>query len=423
MTTIVNPVNVRAYQFKTIFDSRPGAVPVRNFTSFVDYTLDYELHGHDTPGWRWAISHGGAPFGDLIANRVELTASHAHHYMAVLPIYFVNGEWRQMYIVGETATGFSNCLLPFSYGAPSLSAINSAKAKYVQKATNIHRAVQGGVVFGELKETIHMIHGAASLLGGGITSYFGVLKKARRSLRNASKTTKLEFLRNQYLTYTYGWGPLVSDIKSGAEALARYRLQRPERTPVRANASEEKQISKTQWGGTIGSLGFGCRNQVTDLTDCVIYGAYDTSVPESSHPFDLSGLGLRDFIPTIWELIPYSFLVDYFTNIGTIISAYSYVNTGVVYSGMTTKVTRTCRATDYDAQLTNIPVSVNPLDPHNGVIESFSTGENAWVSMTIHRIKNPDLTPSFQVSLGGLSPRRILNIVALLPNFRKLTPF
>jgi hypothetical protein len=42
----------------------------------------------------------------------------------------------------------------------------------------------------------------------------------------------------------------------------------------------------------------------------------------------LLGFRWEDFIPTVWELIPYSFLVDYFTNIGDVLSAWSHQDFG-----------------------------------------------------------------------------------------------
>lgn len=416
------PQTVRTTQTKQIADSRPSG-GLSTFHSFVDYNLDWSWSGGDNPGWRWAIRHGGAPFGDFSGFRQELQPGSAVWSHTVLPIYFENGNWVQRYSVVTTAYGFSNCLLPLSYGTASSDAINSAKAIYASKADNLHRAVQGGVVFGELRETIHAFHHVSSGLGKVLSGYFSNLKKGRRSLRKASKSSKLNFIRQEYLGFTYGWAPLASDVKSGAEAVARLSLERPERTPVRAKAGREQLVSKTAWGGTIGDNGFSCVNNLIDTTEVHLYGAYDTSVAESSTPSTLFGLNaIKDFVPTIWELIPYSFLVDYFSNIGKIIEAYSYCNSGLIYSGMSIKVVRKCRATDYVYYTTNIPVSLDPLDPHQGEIETVSAGENAWVSETMTRVKNPDLVPDFQVYLP-FKNRQYLNIIALLPNFRKLTPF
>jgi hypothetical protein len=37
----------------------------------------------------------------------------------------------------------------------------------------------------------------------------------------------------------------------------------------------------------------------------------------------LLGVSWEDLIPTAWELIPYSFLIDYFTNIGDVLEGWS----------------------------------------------------------------------------------------------------
>lgn len=36
---------------------------------------------------------------------------------------------------------------------------------------------------------------------------------------------------------------------------------------------------------------------------------------------DLFGFSAKEFVPTLWELLPWSFLVDYFTNVGDILDA------------------------------------------------------------------------------------------------------
>jgi hypothetical protein len=424
MTTTYSSLTKRYTQSSTTVTGDPNADPkFWSSTGFTEWVFETSVNGEDTPGWRKLIKAGGAPFGNLTSYRTKSVGGSASFHRLTQVIRWIDGHWEHYFDVNTTASGFPNALVPLSYGILSSSVVNSAKAKYVQRAAELRRAIQGGVVLGELRETVHMIMGTAHLLGSGLTGYYNALKKGRRSLRKAGKKTKTEFIREQYLQYTYGWGPLISDIKSGANALVRYQNARPERTPVRANATGDTLVSRTPYSGTIGDHGFSCANYITDRTECWLYGAYDTRTSESSSPASLAGMSWRDFVPTVWELIPYSFLIDYFTNIGNIITALSYAKTGAIYSGMTTKATRTVEVKEIDYSVINIDMSLDPLDPHNGVHETFSTGKNAWVTEQTVRVKNPDLTPSFEVSLKGLSPHRILNIIALLPNFRNLTPF
>ncbi len=61
-----------------------------------------------------------------------------------------------------------------------------------------------------------------------------------------------------------------------------------------------------------------------------LYGAIGLEELGSIPPFRQNfGLTLDEFIPTVWELIPYSFLVDYVTNIGAIIDGYSLNKSGL----------------------------------------------------------------------------------------------
>jgi hypothetical protein len=412
----------RLFQSSEFVDTQPGNTPSGHSTLFASYLDDDSLIGQDNPGWRRMIATGGAPFGALTGRRTKSYETYARFKHRDLPIQFVNGRWQQNYSYQYVAEGHF-AMESISYPNEVTRIVNSAKAKYIQKAANMRRSVQGGVVLGELKETLHMIQDTAHLLGRGLTGYFSALKKGRRSLRKSSKKTKLNFLRQQYLQYTYGWGPLTSDIKAGAEAVARLRLSRPERSLVRVHEAGDNFVRETPTNFTIGNHNVGCNIRIRDITDCHIYGAYDTSVPESNSPATLFGLSMKDFVPTIWELIPYSFLVDYFTNIGTIIEAFSYVNTGLIYSGMTTVNSREASLGNILPTLTNQAVDLNPLNPKPGIEETFYTGKNAWKTQKISRIKNPDLYPTFSSKLDKMNARRVLNIVALLPNFRKLTPF
>jgi cell division protein FtsL len=50
---------------------------------------------------------------------------------------------------------------------------------------------------------------------------------------------------------------------------------------------------------------------------------------------ELSGISLDRIVPTLWELTPYSFLADYFVNLGDILSAAVQSTVGVVWTNHT----------------------------------------------------------------------------------------
>lgn len=407
-------------------DKDPLTPAVQKSSGYVKYSATDSVIGEDHPNWRQIIRARGNAMGVVSASRLTDLEARASYSNYSYPIKQVSGVWVPN---GYTATLFEGdpaCLGdPFSAPAHDLSAVNQAKAKYAQKVYAAQTSIMGGVVLGELRETLHMIRHPANALAKSVTSYYNTLKSMRRSLKKASNKKKQSAIRQTYLEYTYGWGPLMSDVKSGAEALSRIVNEGPKRVHVRAFGSSDGVVYITPYGGSVGSNGFGCNWHDVYKTKCTIYGAYDVQLEKTvgQRAIAITGMRLSDFLPTVWELIPYSFLVDYFTNIGDIILAASTPYSGAVYVGQSTKtrMERTCK--DYTFSVHNTPISTDPSNPHGGQTEILNLGKNSCALERFDRIASPNLMPSFEFTLGGLSPRRILNVVALLPNFRKLTPF
>jgi len=131
------------------------------------------------------------------------------------------------------------------------------------------------------------------------------------------------------------------------------------------------------------------------LTDVVFMG--------STHTF-----GLTEVAESAWELVPFSFVVDWFTNLGKLISAWA-PNPGfsVVGSWVKTEI-----STVYDCYPTEIVNIGTPWSPSSS--GTFS-GSYMEIHKTITREPSPSIPwlPSFDVNLDML---KLLDIVMLLRN-------
>jgi hypothetical protein len=166
-------------------------------------------------------------------------------------------------------------------------------------------AVQGIVIGGELKSTLNLLKSPL----GGISRL--IHKGSRRRLRSSEIYNAAS---NSWLSARYGWRPILYDIEDIMSAVnERHRR----RTTVRANRS--------------GSNTFSVETTETQMahSNCTVvrdgtrnYDVRTGAIVEVSPDFAYSaGVRLRDIPRSVWDLLPYSFVADWFFNIGDYIDA------------------------------------------------------------------------------------------------------
>lgn len=143
--------------------------------------------------------------------------------------------------------------------------------------------------------------------------------------KKVEKTVKQK-LADEWLAFSFGLSPLVSDIATAAEAVARYNLDLRQRTKVRGYGEDVQPVSQTAWR----DLPFGLGHLEALVTErlqkrcTVIYrGQLAASDREITDPYrnisrmtETFGFTAEQFVPSIYNLIPYSWFVDYFSNLG-----------------------------------------------------------------------------------------------------------
>jgi hypothetical protein len=226
----------------------------------------------------------------------------------------------------------------------SVKAENLALARWNAKAAEVNRQFQGGVFFAELTKTLHGLRHPAEALFGGIRKYhtavtklrrrmipadFDTFKRARRRLVSKSFSNAATGL---WLEHSFHWLPLMYDIQGAMSALEHTFQRLPsEFLKVSARDVQLETVTGSQFQNGIMSWS----EKIVDTYGASVrmYGRVRVGTRLPYWP-DSKALGydIRSFVPTVWELIPYSWAVDYFTNIGDILYGFSQGGQDVMWS-------------------------------------------------------------------------------------------
>lgn len=125
---------------------------------------------------------------------------------------------------------------------------------------------------------------------------------------------------NAHLELIFGWKPLVHDIQDSFKALSAAGVPR----------FPSLQVARARWAGGYSYSEVHNAPSLMGMTDWTDYGDYLCKVTCNAgvlytidHPNQTSvmqqafGLGASDILPSAWELVRLSWLVDYFVNVGS----------------------------------------------------------------------------------------------------------
>jgi len=193
-------------------------------------------------------------------------------------------------------------------------------ALYVQTAASaLYSSGWDALTFlSEFHKTVQLVRSAINRfrdLLANFEQYYSRLSKAVKVRKTVSA------LLQEWLEFRYGWRLLVYDIQDINEALK--GLKEKSRT-----RNKQRVGSNFSW--------------VDDMSTFREYGSSTQTYTDVRH-VDLSVRGsiIADFVPaeisinpfiTAWEVIPYSFVLDWFWNIGQSISAISFLTLNTQYT-------------------------------------------------------------------------------------------
>ncbi|DAD50066.1 TPA_asm: maturation protein [ssRNA phage Gephyllon.2_13] len=225
--------------------------------------------------------------------------------------------------------GLEASWIPTHLSVNSASAENKALTKLYSAIKSQQQQMSGFSFLGELRETIHGIRKPADALVTGLNRYFNSVQKYKKGIRHrtvaAKKRAIVDISTGLWLEASFGWLPLLQDVKGIAETLARFQYdKRHER--VRGFGQDSDRSLST--GRTVVHVEISAdyvtfkETKYTVIYRCGIRA--DDSLPplgSINRLRELCGFNLQDFIPSLYQITPNSWLLDYFTNIGDIVEA------------------------------------------------------------------------------------------------------
>jgi len=284
------------------------------------------------------------------------------------------------------------------------SAKNQALTNLYQNLASIESTFKGMVVAGELPKLFAMVRNPARSLRQGIGDYLGALRS--RVPRRASRATKRKIVADTYLEYAYGWKPTVHDLDDAFKQFYKSKAVWPLHQMVVGTGSSEVATAPYAGTGTYVGVPVTCRVQRVDTYIAKYYGIYSQSGRGLSdvHRY---GWNPTEFVPTLWELIPGSFLVDYFTNIGDILSSWSYRFLGLNWTAQT--LVTIASAESVDGRIVEQADTAEWRYDYTGSLGSARVTRKSFT-----RSPTSDAVyPSLELQVPGFSSTKWLNMAAL----------
>jgi len=167
-----------------------------------------------------------------------------------------------------------------------------------------------GVAFGELRETAELFEHTAQRTAGVIRALRRKNPKLFLKALGWSKHQPSKSMANDYLEFTYGFRPFLSDLHGAAKALEN-RPQDHWKVTVKARQS----IKLDGEYGLVTAIGNPDKCVVKLKGETGSYVRIDAA-PVSPGLITLASLGVTNPIDVAWELLPLSFVVDWFFPLG-----------------------------------------------------------------------------------------------------------
>ena len=227
-------------------------------------------------------------------------------------------------------------------------------------------------------------------------------READRLKRSVRKQPPDKRLATHWLEIQYGWKPLLQDVYGAARLLADHALERAVQTCV-GHGFHKTLVFQAGSAQTLQPEVI-----VLKTTKCSISASFQL---DSAARAGLAQTGIDNPALLAWELLPYSFVVDWFIPVGNYLEALNAFSGFVFDAGWTSRLTRQAYAYSHMGQTKEV---------FNGT-HYVSTSTTGWANINGWKYdRSVDYSfpavgpPTFKNPLGGEPVQRLATAASLL---------
>lgn len=349
-SNMANRVVPRSYSFWYYdYTSQPTPQPWIPHTGETVRTWDDQMIGSEDKKWREKVASHKDATGAMTATQSWVDAKPVEGNYFFIPTkknYGCYGHFAastRLYFVNRDVDLFNNIR-------------DLAVARMFHNARSVMTGFQTGQFTGELRETINLLRRPLS----------GIRELTDRAYERARRTGLGPFgfkanrknlgkaAADTWLEWSFGAKPLFGDIAAIAEL-----LQRPMHVYKRVSGRAELFVSPVYHGEV--EQAFSSVRSRTYARERMYYSAIArgevgfSKTGANSRALKDFGLTFGDFVPTVYQLLPYTWLLDYFVNLGDIVEASASGTVPFTWNNVTTRYIGvrelTYRLIDYNVNL------------------------------------------------------------------------
>lgn len=315
----------------------PSTVVNRTVLSKVDTVVK----GPNVRDYRKAIADGRSATTSMEGSKYTFSAGAATYAKRMKPSspYYASQGCSSMVL----SRGQNRNSLVFVDASKTMSAEaeGAAASQLLQSLISAQTSFRGGTFLAEFAETVRMLRRPLDM----------VKRDTWRLIRRVDSMKGLfrrdggaygDMLSNAWLSWSFGVKPAMQDVQELSDAIESMRqLQQADTTAIRGTGRHRtvQRVASNQ-GTPDMDLGVHDVDLVRDYS--VRYrGAIRATPMGNAQLLAHFGFTPEDIVPTVWEMIPWSFLVDYFVNVNEKLESLRWATADIAWMQRTVRNTAT----------------------------------------------------------------------------------